>query len=187
MPRQPRIDVSDNLYHVINRANRKEFIFTEERDFKLILNVLKEVKQKIPIKIFSFTIMYNHWHFAIKTTQDKQMADFFGKLTQIVTQRWHQNHDTVGTGHLFQSRFKSFLVGDDEYFLQLMRYIEANPLKANMVRRAEDWPWGSLSIRENNKSLSSVLLDPWPIGIPKNYLDLVNDIPGSVPEWLTKT
>ena len=58
--------------------------------------------------------------------------------------RWHVAHGTVGRGHLYQGRFKSFPVEEDEHFFWLCRYVERNALTANVVPRAEDWRWGSL-------------------------------------------
>ena len=75
---------------------------------------------------------------------------------------------------MFQGRFKSFIVQKDNYFFQLTKYVEANALRAKIVKKAEDWKWGSLYLRLHNKKLANILLKPWPLDIPKNYLNLVN-------------
>jgi putative transposase len=116
--------------------------------------------------------MPNHWHFAVRPKTNGDMGKFFGKFTQKVTQRWHSSHHTAGSGHLFQGRFKSFLVEKDPYFFQLMKYIEANPLRAKIVKEAEEWQWGSLSLRTN--SYQTTVLSPWPMDMPKDYLKQVN-------------
>jgi putative transposase len=135
---------------------------------------LEETIEEIPLDIFSFCIMPNHWHFSVRSYQDGDIGKFFGKITQKVTQRWHVAHQSVGTGHLFQGRFKSFLVEQDSYFLQLMKYIEANPLRAKLVKSAEEWRWGSLYLRTHDFDRSQKLLASWPTGIPKNYLMDIN-------------
>lgn len=174
MARQPRVDISEEVYHVINRSNARWRIFKSERDYQNVLDSLEETLELVPISIFSFCIMPNHWHFSVKPFKNGDMGKFFGKFTQKLTQRWHASHHTAGSGHLFQGRFKSFLVEKDSYFFQLMKYIESNPLRAKMVNRAEDWQWGSLYLRTSNPGTTDKLLTTWPIGIPKDYLKLVN-------------
>jgi len=174
MARQPRVDIPNEIYHVINRSNARWSIFKTDGDYQNVLNALEETLELIPLSIFSFTLMPNHWHFAVKPGNNGDMGKFFGKFTQKVTQRWHASHHTAGSGHLFQGRFKSFLVEKDSYFFQLMQYIEANPLRAKMVKRAEDWPWGSLYLRLNDPAKANNLLTAWPMDVPKNYLNLLN-------------
>jgi putative transposase len=174
MARQPRLDIADQIFHVINRSNARWDIFKTEKDFQGVLKSLVETFELIPIDIFAFCIMSNHWHFIVKPKANGDMAQFFGKFTQKATQRWHAKHGSVGTGHLFQGRFKSFLVEKDDYFFQLAKYVEANPLRAAMVKKAEDWPWSSLSLRLKNLELAKKILVPWPVDIPKNYLNLIN-------------
>lgn len=118
--------------------------------------------------------MSNHWHFAVRPRQDGDMGRFFGKMTQTITQRWHAFRHTAGSGHLFQGRFKTFLVQTDTHFIQLMKYIEANPIRANLVSRAESWKWGSLYARTENADWASRILKPWPVEMPSDYIDEVN-------------
>jgi len=118
--------------------------------------------------------MPNHWHFAVRSDENGNIGKFFGRFTQKVTQRWHAAHHTIGSGHLFQGRFKSFMVQQDFYFIQLIKYIEANPLRAKMVKQADGWQWGSLYLRIHNPAIAKKLLKPWPIKIPGNYFKLVN-------------
>lgn len=76
MARQPRVDVAGEIFHVINRANARQRIFKTPEDYDLVLNSLLEVKEQIPIDIFSFCIMPNHWHFVVKPKQDGDMVRF---------------------------------------------------------------------------------------------------------------
>jgi len=174
MPRQPRIDIAGEVYHVINRANARTWIFETDGDYQAVLDSLDETLKKVPLDIFAFCIMSNHWHFAVRPKQDGDMGKFFGKMTQTVTQRWHAFHHTTGTGHLFQGRFKTFLVQTDSYFIQLMKYIEANPLRAGLVEKAEDWKWSSLHARQSNAVFVKNVLSAWPVDMPINYLYDVN-------------
>ena len=175
MARQPRTDVSGEIFHIINRSNARWNIFKTDKDFQGVIKSLIETIELTPIDIFAFCLMSNHWHFVVRPKNNGDMGRFFGKFTQKATQRWHTRHGTVGTGHLFQGRFKSFLVEKDEYFLQLVKYVEANALRAGMVKKAEDWVWSSLYLRLKNKELAEKTLTAWPVDMPKNYLSLVNE------------
>jgi putative transposase len=175
MPRQSRVDVAGEVYHVINRANARAQIFKTPNDYQAVMQVLQETLETIPLDIFSFCLMPNHWHFAIRPRNDGDMGKFFGKLTQTITQRWHAFHHTSGMGHLFQGRYKAFLVQTDAYFIQLMKYIEANPLRAGLVVKSEDWGWGSLNIRMTNPELCKILFASWPVDMPPNYPQIVNE------------
>jgi putative transposase len=115
MPRQSRNDIAGEVYHVINRANARTWIFETDGDYNAVIEALEETLKKIPFDIFTFCIMSNHWHFAVRPNSDGDMGKFFGKFTQKLTQRWHKYHQSVGSGHLFQGRFKSFLVQTDPY------------------------------------------------------------------------
>ncbi len=174
MARQSRLDIKDQIFHVINRSNAKLKIFVTPGDYEVVIKAFEETLQLIQIDIFSFCIMPNHWHFIVKPKADGDMGRFFGKFTQKVTQRWHAFHETIGTGHLFQGRFKSFLVDTDSYFVNLTKYVEANPLRAKLTKRAEDWQWGSLFMRQYNVTFSKKFLAKWPIDIPNDYLFVVN-------------
>ena len=104
------------------------------------------------------------------------MTKFVRWLTLTHTQRWHARHHSVGSGHLYQGRYKSFLVQKDNYFLQLCRYIENNALRAKLIQKAEDWRWSSLWRREHGNDKQKELLSPWPVEVPNHYLRQVNEI-----------
>jgi putative transposase len=93
-------------------------------------------------------------------------------LTVTHTQRWHLAHGTVGTGSLYQGRFKSFPLESDDHFYQICRYVERNALRANLVQSAEMWRWSSLW--QITQQRCDVELDPWPLPRPDNWLTYVN-------------
>ncbi|HUY34716.1 MAG TPA: hypothetical protein VMV69_18365 [Pirellulales bacterium] len=76
--------------------------------------------------------------------EDGELSDFVGWLTLTHTQRWHAHRYSTGSGHVYQGRFKSFLIEEDEHLYSVARYVERNALRANLARRAEEWRWGSL-------------------------------------------
>ena len=84
------------------------------------------------------------------------------------TMRYHAHYKTSGMGHVYQQRYKSFPIQDDEHFLVVCRYVERNALRAELVDRAEDWRWGSLWRWLQKRELNPKLLSPWPLpGLPR--------------------
>ena len=145
MPRTRRVCPANEVFHVLNRAVARMTIFEKPPDYDAFLPVLDETWAEIPLPILGFSGMPNHWHFVVRPASDGQVSEFFRRLTVTHTMRWHAHYSTGGTGHLYQGRFKSFPVQDDEHLLTVMRYVERNALRANLVERAEDWRWGNRS------------------------------------------
>jgi len=102
------------------------------------------------------------------------MPQFMRWITVTHTQRWHAHYKSIGYGHLYQGRYKSFPVQRDEHFLQLIRYVERNAKRAALVRRAENWRWSSLYKREHGSTKEQKVLSQWPVDAAENYLEWVN-------------
>jgi putative transposase len=128
----------------MNRANARLEINFEEKDYLLFLKTLKEAQQIFEIDILAFCIMINHFHLIIYTKFDGEMGRFMKWLTLTYTQRWHKKHQTIGYGHLFQGRYKSVLIAGDMHLETAIRYVERNPLTANLVSDLLDWRYSSL-------------------------------------------
>jgi putative transposase len=103
---------------------------------------------------------------------DGALRRFMTWLTLTHTQRWHASHGSAGSGHLYQGRYRSCLVQADDHLLAVCRYVERNPRRARLVRRAEAWRWGSLWRRERGRGLE--LLADWPVPRPADWRTLVN-------------
>ena len=114
------------------------------------------------LPIFAYTVMPNHWHLFVRPETDSQLSDFFRWLTHTHTMRWHAHHHTEGTGHLYQGRFKTFPIAEDEHLLTVLRYVERNPLRACLCERAEDWAFSSLWRRKHGTPEQQKLLTEWP-------------------------
>ena len=112
-------------------------LFRQEDDFEAFQRVMVEAHQRQPIRILSYCVLSNHWHFVVWPEEDGQLTDFFRRLAQTHAVRWRVSHRTVGYGHLYQGRFKSFPVQSDDHLLGLLRYVERNPLSAGLVERAQ--------------------------------------------------
>ncbi|MCX6739131.1 MAG: transposase [Candidatus Parcubacteria bacterium] len=176
MPRTDRVDVCDVIYHVINRANARAQIFYDDADYFLFEELLRTAKEEVvDMRILSYCIMPNHWHLVLQPKKDGDMSQFMRWLQVTHTRRWHIERESVGSGHLYQGRYKSFPVEADSYLLSLLRYVERNPLRAKMVEHAEDWRWSSLWIKENGTPKQKKMLEEWPIDVPDNYSQWVNE------------
>ena len=148
-------------------------MFHKEEDYAAFDRVLAEAHQRIPLRIVAYCLMPNHWHLVLWPEHEGEMSDFMQWLTHTHTQRWHAHYHTSGTGHLYQGRFKSFPVQRGLHLLLVLRYVERNAMRANLVARAEDWAWGSLWRRENNRGLA--MLSVWPIDRPADWKEFVNE------------
>ena len=127
------------------------------------------------MRICSYCVMPNHWHFVLWPQHDGDLAAFMQRLTVTHVTRWQKNRRRVGEGHVYQGRFKSFPVETDDYFYQLVRYVERNALRANLVPRAEEWRWSSLWRREHGSPAEQTLLAEWPMPCPRHWLRYVNE------------
>jgi putative transposase len=150
-------------------------IFTSDEDYVLFEKVLEEAKEKFDMRVLSYQVMPNHWHLVLYPKNDGDLQRFTGWLSMTHTQRWHSQHKTIGSGHLYQGRYKSFPVQTNAYLLRLFRYVERNALRAKLVKKAENWKWSSLYRREEGTAEQKKLLSKWPIDMPMNYLALVNE------------
>ena len=174
MPRTARNAPGGLVYHVLNRANGRLRLFKKEEDFLAFERVMKLAFERIPIRILSWCIMSNHWHLVLWPRRDGELTAFMRQLTLTHAQRWKHAHNAVGHGHLYQGRFKSFPVQEDEHLLRLLRYVEANPVRPGMVKRAQDWQWGSFHVRRTAGHDLSPLLADWPIERPMGWARVVN-------------
>ncbi len=172
MPRLPRSDHADTVYHLINRANARAMIFDTHRDYGAFEDILADAKEKTHMRVYAFVIMPNHWHLLVEPRADGDLGRFMKWLTLTHTMRWHAVHDSVGRGHIYQGRYKSFPVQSDEYFLTVCRYIERNPVRAGLVQKPTDWQWGSAWRRSENKD--ETLLDEWTTPKPDSYDEWLN-------------
>jgi putative transposase len=165
------------VYHVLNRAVVRRTLFDDHQDYAAFEKVLSEAHQRIPLRVLAYTVMPNHWHFVVwpRPHADTQVSDFFGWLTLTHSQRWHAHRGTAGTGHVYQGRFKSFPVEGDEHLLQVLRYVERNPLRANLVSCAEKWTWGSLFRRAHGTVEQRQLLTDPPVNCGADWTRQVNE------------
>jgi putative transposase len=164
MPRRKRIAKGNIVYHVLNRANGRLRIFKKDRDFEAFEQILGEGIERFEMRLCGYCIMSNHWHLVLWPVHDGDLSSFMKWITVTHSHRWHSSHGTVGIGHLYQGRYKSFPVQKEAYYLTLMRYVESNPVRAGLVRRSRDWVSSSMAIRLGAEK--PLKLCDGPLGLP---------------------
>jgi REP element-mobilizing transposase RayT len=140
MSRSWRIEYEGALYHLLSRGNEGKDIFDDDRDCKIFLKTVGEMSERFEMSVYAYVLMGNHYHLMVQTERAnlKKAMHWFGTT---YTQRFNIRHSR--NGHLFQGRYKSILVQNDAYLLQLSCYIHRNPLRAGIVKRLADYRWSS--------------------------------------------
>ena len=174
MGRPNRVAAGGLVYHVLNRANARGTIFDKPEDYHAFERVLEEAVDRTETRLLAYCVMPNHWHLVVWPREDDELSRFTGWLTLTHTRRWHAHRHSTGSGHVYQGRFKSFPVQDDEHFLAVCRYVERNALRANLVERAEAWRWGSLYRWKHGNAKEKSLLASWPLPRLPGWLEHVN-------------
>lgn len=152
MARRPRLYslVEDGFYHVIARGNNEKSIFREASDYLRWKNYLLHYKNEHKAKLLAYVLMPNHYHLLLKVGPHlpKLMSGFNTRNAMYFNRKYQLS------GHLFQGRYKSYLVAEDPYLITLIRYIHNNPVRANLVKNALSYEHSSLNDYHNNGDLT---------------------------------
>ena len=140
MARPPRLQAPGTVHHLIARGNERREIFRDDRDREDYLELLARYRERFHFRLYAYCLMPNHVHLAVEQGPTP-LSRFMHALQSSYTQRFNKRYQRVG--HLFQGRYKSFLVDSDRYFFALIRYIHENPTKAAMVHEARLYRWSS--------------------------------------------
>ncbi len=175
MGRPHRASQGGWVYHVLNRANARLPIFDKPEDYEAFERILAEGVERYDMRLLAYCLMSNHWHLVVWPKADGDLSRFMAWVTLTHTQRWHAHRGSAGTGHVYQGRFKSFPVQEDEHFYTVCRYVERNALRANLVKRAEAWRWSSLWRMTEGDRESRALITSWPLPRPRRWGQWVNE------------
>lgn len=181
MPRPLRITPGDMVFHVMNRSVLGIPLFKTDQDYLYFLSILEETRKLYPMRICAYCIMPNHWHFVLWPKGDDDIPAFMHRLTTTHAVTWQKYHNTVGSGHVYQGRYLSIPIGHGDHMFRIIRYVERNALRANLVEKAEYWRWGSLRQRVKDCFDSPITLSGWPQPQPIDWLNYVNT-PLTAPE-----
>lgn len=172
MPRRARTLQSESYFHVINRSSRKSPLFERSKDYREFLRILREGLQRHPVPLLAYCVMSNHWHLVVGPVGTGVLSTLLHWVTTTHAVRFHAKRNTSGQGPVYQGRFKSHVIESAGTLLRAIRYVERNALAANLVRRAEDWPWGSLADRQ--RSVCALPLKGAAFLSSRSWIDLVN-------------
>jgi REP element-mobilizing transposase RayT len=140
MARPLRIDQEDTFYHVLNRGNEQRAVFRDAQDCEGFLSRLGRCSQRFSLGVYAYVLMGNHYHLLVRTREANLSAAI--QWLGVSYSAWH-NARHHRSGHLFQGRFKSFLIAEDSYLYRLLLYIHRNPLRAGLAEQVADYPWSS--------------------------------------------
>jgi len=139
MARQARKRSATGVYHIMLRGIDKRNIFLHDDDKMIFMKKLLKAKENVNFGLYGYCLMDNHIHLLIHESEEIGVSI---KRITVGYVLWHNNR-YGRVGHLFQNRYLSEPVESEGYLVHVLRYIHQNPLKANMVKKPEDYPWSS--------------------------------------------
>jgi putative transposase len=170
MPRTARASVGGICYHVLNRGNGQAAVFDQPADYAAFVELIHAACNRDPMRVLAYCLMPNHFHLVLWPHADGDLSRWMQWLLTAHVRRYHSHHGT--SGHVWQGRFKAFPIEQDGHLLTVLRYVERNPLRARLVRRAENWQWSSLPQR--TATTRSAWLAAGPVDLPRNWAERVN-------------
>jgi len=141
MPSRSIQFVSGEHYHIYNRGAGRQDIFREKDNYLFLLRRLKKYANELHIAIIAYCLMPNHYHFLLRQDGEQPVGLLLQRTFNSYTKAFNRRYGRTGT--LFEGRFKAIHVDKDGYLLHLCRYIHANPVKAGVVSRLENWPYSN--------------------------------------------
>ena len=174
MARQKRVKSETGIYHVMLRGINKQQVFFDEDDYYLFINTLSKVKTISGFNLYAYCIMNNHIHLLIQEGEEP-LAKIFMRIGDSFIYRYNRKYDRIGG--VFQGRFKSIPVNDDEYFISVLRYIHQNPVNAGIVRECSEYKFSSYNEYFKNNSFVNTGFALELIGI--NEFIRIHSEPGS--------
>jgi REP element-mobilizing transposase RayT len=140
MGRKPRIEFDGALYHIIQRGNNKECIFSNNLHKNYFISKMEEFKETMNFDVYGYVIMDNHYHIVLRR-HEKKLSSIMQKLNNDYSKYYNNFYNR--TGHVFQGRYKGILVRDEKYLLSLLRYVHQNPVRANICKNVFNYYWSS--------------------------------------------
>ncbi len=152
MPRSARKQSESNIYHVMLRGTDRMNIFDGSEDYRKMLRLLKEYQRVCGFSLYAYCLLSNHMHLLLRPG-DEPLEKIFRRLGASYVYWFNTKYER--SGHLFQDRYKSEPVKDDEHFLTVIRFIHMNPVKAGECQRPADYPYSSFSDYFTNELIDS--------------------------------
>ena len=158
MARLPRITPADVAVHIIQRGNNRQVCFVSDEDHEAYVGWLKEFSQKYKVDIHAWVMMTNHVHLLCTPQQTGAISLMMQSLGRRYVRYF--NHEYQRSGTLWEGRYKSCLVQNERYLLEVYRYIELNPVRAEMVMEPGEYRWSSYAVNAEGKTSSLCIPHP---------------------------
>jgi putative transposase len=138
VPRQPRRELPDGVFHVTTRGVNGEAIVADDDDRRTFVRLLRRTGRRFGWRCYAYCLMTNHYHLLVESSRERLSAGLC-RLNGLYAQGYNKRHGR--RGHLFGDRFSAFIVEREEHFEAASRYILLNPVRAEMCETASDYPW----------------------------------------------
>jgi REP element-mobilizing transposase RayT len=166
MPRRPRIQAVQTIYHLTTQSARGTALYREDDDRWTFLTIAGTVFDRFRLICIAYCLMTTHYHLLARTTDDARLADAMKRLNWLYARTMNAKYGTGG--HVFGARYGSTLVESDAHLKDACRYVALNPVRAGLCLFPEEWPWSS-----HGEALG--LREPQPFFDPYNVLGLFDD------------
>ena len=169
MPRVARGLADGLIYHIINRGNGRQQVFHSEGDYRAFVDLMAEASERYPVKVFAWCIMPNHFHLLVSPERADDLSRWMQWFMTSHVRRYHRFYNS--SGHVWQGRYKSFIVQEDTHLLTVVRYIEGNPVRAQLVPSAKDWTWSS---HRERTGVANSRIEKTSIELPSDWTSYVD-------------
>ncbi|MCX5677835.1 MAG: transposase [Candidatus Omnitrophica bacterium] len=166
MARQGRLLVDGGIYHITSRGHNRYKLFHSLDDYTIYKKLIKDYKKKFIFDVFHYCPMPNHTHILLRVNKGDELPSIMQGINQSYANHYKKCYKLIG--NLFQGRYKSVFVDNDEYLLECGRYIERNPLRAGIVTDLLDYHFSSYNFYANGRKDDIITPNPC-------YLELSND------------
>ncbi len=158
MSRSSRKIYNGAVCHILQRGNNKNIIFKDDDDYANFLKLIKRYKKRYFFNIYNYCLMPNHVHLLIQIISKTDMPKIFQGIFQSFQFHHRKKYDYCGS--LYQNRYKSILVENNSYLLECARYIERNPVRAEIVKQFSEYQWSSYNFYAYGKKNSIITPNP---------------------------
>jgi putative transposase len=171
MARRPRVTTAGYVYHVLNRSAKSARLFETADDYATFERLVAKARLKFSMRTIAYCAMPTHWHLLLWPSQDRDLSKHVKWLEATHAARWHQARGSIGRGAVYQGRFKSIPIQTGHHMYWAWRYVERNPVRANLVADADQWRWSSLWWRVHDPA--NAPFDAGPEPLPANWKALI--------------
>jgi len=170
MPRNARTAIDGGIYHILNRGNGRQRVFHKDGDYLAFTALLRQMHEHFAVELYAYCLMPNHFHLLVKVGTGEDLSRGMQWFMTTHVRRYHQHYHS--SGHLWQGRYKSFGICDNDHLLTVVRYVEGNPVRAGLVKTAADWVWSSH--REHCGQERENLTVQLPVSVGTNWAEYVD-------------